>query len=70
MPSVVSNDYHMKRFLFEKFIQRNTRLRAILLLFMIFFFLVRKIGPELTSVANLPLFCMGDATTAWLDERG
>ena len=31
---------------------------------------VRKIGPELTSVASLPLFfCMWDATTAWLDER-
>ena len=49
------------------------------------FFLVRKIGSELTSVANLalfargrlpwaniranlPLFCMWDAATAWLDE--
>uniref|UniRef100_A0A9L0JC13 Sodium/nucleoside cotransporter n=1 Tax=Equus asinus TaxID=9793 RepID=A0A9L0JC13_EQUAS len=44
-------------------------------------FLVRKIGPELTSVANLPLFkkiflpkalvhilLCGNATTAWLDE--
>ena len=47
---------------------------------------VRKIGPELTSVANLPLFaeedcpwanicahlplfCMWDATRAWLDEQ-
>ena len=29
---------------------------------------VRKIGPELTSVANLPLFCMWCAATAWLDE--
>ena len=34
----------------------------------LFCFLVRKIVPELTSVANLPLFCMWDATTAWLDE--
>ena len=34
-----------------------------------FFFLVRKIGHELTSVANLPLFCMWDAATVWLDER-
>ena len=47
------------------------------------FFLVRKFGHELTSVANLPLFfslcwakicatlppyCMWDGTTAWLDE--
>ena len=30
--------------------------------------LVRKIGPELTC-ANLPLFSMWDAATAWLDER-
>ena len=34
-----------------------------------FLFFVRKIGPELTSVTNLPLFCMWDATTAWFDER-
>ena len=33
-----------------------------------FCFLVRKIGLELTSVANLSLFCMWDAATAWLDE--
>ena len=33
------------------------------------FLLARKNGTELTSVANLPLFCMWDATTAWLDER-
>ena len=50
-------------------------------------FLMRKIGPELTSVeiflfygleedcywanicANFPLFCMWDATTAWLEEQ-
>ena len=32
-------------------------------------FLVRKIGPELTSVANLPPFCMWDATIAWFDEQ-
>ena len=32
-------------------------------------FLARKIGPELTSVANLSLFCVWDATTAWLDEQ-
>ena len=29
---------------------------------------VRKIGRELTSVASLPLFCLWDAATAWLDE--
>ena len=29
------------------------------------FFLLRKIHPELTSVTNLPLVCMGTATTAW-----
>ena len=29
---------------------------------------VRKIGPELTSVASLPLLCIWDAATAWLDE--
>ena len=34
-----------------------------------FFFGVRKIGPELTSVANLPPLCTWDATTAWLDEQ-
>ena len=39
------------------------------LFFSFLFFLVKKIGPELTSVANLPLFCMWDATTAWLDEQ-
>ena len=33
------------------------------------FFLVRKSGPELTSVASLPLFCMWDAAIAWLDEQ-
>ena len=32
-------------------------------------FLVRKTGPELTLVANLPLFCMWDTATAWLDEQ-
>ena len=32
------------------------------------FVLVRNIVPELTSVANLPLFCMWDAATEWLDE--
>ena len=56
-------------------------------LFTYFSFLVRKIGPELTSVVNLPLFflreedclwaniwaslpllCMWEAATAWLDE--
>ena len=25
-----------------------------------------KTHPKLTSVANLPLFCMWDAATAWL----
>ena len=34
-----------------------------------FFFLVRKIGPELTSVAILPLFCMWISATAWLNEQ-
>ena len=29
---------------------------------------MRKTVPELTSVANLPLFCMWDAASAWLDE--
>ena len=29
-----------------------------------FFFPMRKIDPELTSVANLPPFCMWDAATA------
>ena len=49
------------------------------------FFLVRKVGPKLTSVANLPpclrkivteltsvpifLYFMWDATTAWLEEQ-
>ena len=28
-------------------------------------FLLRKIHPELTSIANLPLFCMWATTTAW-----
>ena len=53
--------------------------------FSLFFFLVRKFGPELTRVpiflfflekdccwanicASLPLFCMWDAATEWLDE--
>ena len=31
-----------------------------------FFVCVRKIGPDLTSVPNLPLFCMWDAATAWV----
>ena len=30
-----------------------------------FFSLLRKIHPELTSAANLPLFCMQASTTAW-----
>ena len=30
---------------------------------------MRKIGPELPSVASLPLFCMWDTATAWLDQR-
>ena len=34
----------------------------------VLFFVVSKIGPELTSVPNLPLFCMWDATMASLDE--
>ena len=29
-------------------------------------FLLRKIRPELTSIANLSLFCMWFTTTAWL----
>ena len=36
---------------------------------LLFIFLVRKIGPELTSVASLPLFCKWDAATAWVDEQ-
>src|SRR3712207_4869248 len=36
----------------------------------IFFFPLRKIRPELTSVANLPLFCMWVADTAWLTMSG
>ena len=31
--------------------------------------LVMKIGPELTSGANLPLFHMWDTTSAWPDEQ-
>ena len=33
-----------------------------------YFFCVRKIGPELTSVPNF-LYFMWDATTAWLEEQ-
>ena len=43
--------------------------------FILFFFFwvcvcvcVRKIVPKLTSLANLPLFFMWGATTAWPDE--
>ena len=39
-------------------------------LFFIFIFLLRKIHRELTSVANLPLFCMLATATAWLLPRG
>ena len=35
-------------------------------LFILPFLLVRKICPEPTSVANLPLFCMWVTATAWL----
>ena len=31
-----------------------------------FSFLLRKICPELISIANLPLFCMWGCATAWL----
>ena len=30
---------------------------------------MRKFGADLTSAANLPLFCMWDAATVRLDER-
>ena len=30
---------------------------------------MRKIGPELTSVANPPLFWMWDTASTWLDEQ-
>ena len=30
---------------------------------------MRKIGLELTSVANLPSLCTWEAATAWLDEQ-
>ena len=36
---------------------------------LVFYALVRKTDPELTSVTNLPLSCMCDATSAWLDEQ-
>ena len=32
------------------------------------FFWLRKSGPELTTVANFPLFCMWDVTTTQPDE--
>ena len=35
-------------------------------LFIYFFFLLRKISPELTSLANLPLLYMWVAATTWL----
>ena len=53
-------------------------------IYVYFLFLVRKIVPELTCLANfllfawgrlalaniyLPLFCMRDATTVWFDEQ-
>ena len=34
----------------------NGRNRDVIFVFFLFVFLVRKIGPELTSLANLPLF--------------
>ena len=46
----------------EKFRQGDSR-DCIL-----FFVLVRKIGPEITSVASPPLLCIWDAATVWLDE--
>ena len=36
----------------------------------LFIVLLRKIGPELTSVANLPLFFMWVAATAWPPMKG
>ena len=38
-----------------------------LVFFLSFFFLVRKIGPELTSMSIFVYF-VWDTTTAWLDE--
>ena len=52
LPSIVKQTRHRAHFSFSKYL----------------LILVRKIGPELTSVASLPLFCMWDTTTAWLDE--
>ena len=46
----------------------NLCFRYILILLLLLL-LVREIAPELTSVANLPLFCMWDNSTAWLDEQ-
>ena len=40
---------------FEPFLKKST------VFLFCFFFLVRKIGHELTSVASLPLFCTWDA---------
>ena len=49
-------------FFLSFFLLKVDNLRAVF-----FFFSVRKTGPELTSVANLPLFYMWVTTTAWLD---
>ena len=36
----------------------------------LFKFLLRKVCPELTSIANLPLFCMWVTATAWPPMSG
>ena len=49
----------------RKCLKANKRVSGVWCLLFCF---MRKIITELTSAADLPLFCMWDAATAWLDE--